>query len=52
MRKFTQIINGYTCLKVDGNEKLRGVGKNTINEVLSAIAAMGGYFKFERAASL
>jgi hypothetical protein len=48
-----QIQSGRTVpLKVDGNEKLEGVGKEAINQHLSGIAAIGGYFKFERAVSL
>ncbi len=30
---------------------MRGVGKNTVVQVLSAIVAIGNYFKFERAVS-
>ncbi len=40
------------ALKVDGNEKLGGTGRGAINQVLSGIAAIGGYFKFECAVSL
>jgi hypothetical protein len=32
--------------------KVSGVGKNTVIQVLSAIVAIGGYFKFERVLSL
>jgi hypothetical protein len=39
-------------LKVDGNEKWGGVGKEAINQLLSGIVAIGGYFKFERAISM
>jgi hypothetical protein len=31
---------------------MSGVGKNTVIQVLSAIVAIGGYFKFERVLSL
>ncbi len=31
---------------------MTGDGKEAINQVLSGIAAIGGYFKFERADSL
>ncbi len=31
---------------------MRVVGKDTVVQFLSAIVAMGGYFKFERAVSL
>jgi hypothetical protein len=31
---------------------MSGDGKEVINQVLSAIAAIGGYFKFEQADSL
>jgi hypothetical protein len=31
---------------------MRGVGKEAINQLLSCIVAIGGYFKFERAVSL
>ncbi len=31
---------------------MRGDRKETINQVLCAIVAMGGYFKFERVLSL
>jgi len=39
-------------LNVDGKEKMTGVGKNTVIQVLSDIVAFGGYFKFERVLSL
>jgi hypothetical protein len=32
--------------------KMSGVGKNTVIQFLSAIVAIGGYFKFERVLSL
>ncbi len=32
--------------------KMSGVGKNTVIQVLSAIVAIGGYFKFECVLSL
>jgi len=31
---------------------MRGLGKEAINQHLSGIVAIGGYFKFERAVSL
>jgi hypothetical protein len=31
---------------------MSGVGKNTVIQFLSAIVAIGGYFKFERVLSL
>jgi hypothetical protein len=31
---------------------MSGVGKNTVIQVLSAIEATGGYYKFERVLSL
>jgi hypothetical protein len=31
---------------------MRGLGKEAINQYLSGIVAIGGYFKFERAVSL
>ncbi len=34
------------ALKVDGNEKQGGVGKETVNQVLSGIMAIEGYLKF------
>jgi hypothetical protein len=37
---------GY--LKVDGNEKRGGVGKDLVSQVLYGIVAIWGYFKFER----
>jgi hypothetical protein len=40
------------CLKVDGNEKRGGVGKNIVIQVLYDIGAIGGYFKFECVVSL
>jgi hypothetical protein len=47
-----EVISDLKCLKVDGNEKWAGWGKNTVNQFLSAIVAIGGYFKFERVLSL
>ncbi len=35
-------------LKVDVNEKIRGVGKVIVIQVLYGIVAIKGYFKFER----
>jgi hypothetical protein len=32
--------------------KMRGVGKNTVSQVLSGIVAIEGYLQFERAVSL
>jgi hypothetical protein len=31
---------------------MRGVGMNTVIQLLSAIMAIGGYFKFERVVNL
>ncbi len=39
-------------LKVDGNEKRRGVRRDIVIQVLYGIVAIGGHFKFERAVSL
>jgi hypothetical protein len=39
-------------LKVDGNEKLGGLGKETVVELLSGTVAIKGYFQFERVISL
>jgi len=51
---YNRFISRYTIfnahIKVDGNEKwagFMGKKKNTVIQVLSAIVAMGGYFKFE-----
>jgi hypothetical protein len=39
-------------LKVDGNEKRRGVRKNTVIQVLYGIVAIEGYLQFECVLSL
>ncbi len=39
-------------LKVDGNEKIRMVGKEFVSQLLSGIVASKVYFKFERVFSL
>ncbi len=41
-----------TLINVDGNKKCGGVGKEAINQLLSGIVTIGGYFKFERDVSL
>jgi hypothetical protein len=41
-----------TTLKVDGNEKKRGVGKDIVIQTLYGTVAIGGYFKYERVLSL
>jgi hypothetical protein len=35
-------------LKVDGNEKLGGVGKGTVIQLQYGIVAIGGYLQYER----
>ncbi len=42
----------FTDFKGRWYRKIRGDGKGAINQVLSGIAAIGGYLKFERAVSL
>ncbi len=42
----------YALLKVDGNEKWGGVGKDIVIQALYGTVAIEGYFKFERVLSL
>jgi hypothetical protein len=46
--------SSYILSSVKGRweRKMRGLGKEAINQHLSGIVAIGGYFKFERAVSL
>ncbi len=51
-RGFSKYFFKMGRLKVDGNEKRGGSGVEAINQILYAIVAIEGYFKFERAVSL
>jgi hypothetical protein len=42
----------FPLKKVDGYEKLGGVGKDILIQPRPGIVAIGGYFKFERVLSL
>ncbi len=47
-----KVSNLKILLKVDGNEKQGGSGGVIVVQVLYAIVAIEGYFKFERVHSL
>jgi hypothetical protein len=45
-------VNVMRILKGRWQRKMKGVGMNTVIQLLSGIVAIGVYFKFERAVNL